>query len=129
MNLLRCMAPIAGLLLLPATVVLEPHVIKLAASLSAEYPSFLLFLAFNCFLAYFVNLTNFLVTKYTSALSLQARAPIIPLAPPPSLFKEVSIFPPSAIGPGSGDVMIFPSFLPSPQTHVRGGSGTSTGRG
>ena len=30
-------------------------------------------LLFNSFLAYFVNLTNFLVTKYTSALTLQVR--------------------------------------------------------
>ena len=32
---------------------------------------FWLLLLFNSFLAYFVNLTNFLVTKYTSALTLQ----------------------------------------------------------
>eukprot|EP00884_Botryococcus_braunii_P000252 jgi/Botrbrau1/10227/Bobra.0362s0017.1 len=71
MNLLRWMAPISGALLLPATVYLEPNVISLAATLSARHPWFLAFLCFNCFLAYFVNLTNFLVTKYTSALSLQ----------------------------------------------------------
>lgn len=34
-------------------------------------PGFWFLLLFNSFLAYFVNLTNFLVTKYTSALTLQ----------------------------------------------------------
>ncbi len=32
-------------------------------------------LGLNSFLAFFVNLTNFLVTKHTSALTLQARPP------------------------------------------------------
>jgi hypothetical protein len=39
--------------------------------LSTLWAGFWLLLAFNSFLAYFVNLTNFLVTKYTSALTLQ----------------------------------------------------------
>ena len=34
---------------------------------------FLAMLGLNSFLAFFVNLTNFLVTKHTSALTLQAR--------------------------------------------------------
>lgn len=34
-------------------------------------PGFWAMLLFNSFLAYFVNLTNFLVTRYTSALTLQ----------------------------------------------------------
>jgi len=33
-------------------------------------------LGLNSFLAFFVNLTNFLVTKHTSALTLQARSPL-----------------------------------------------------
>ena len=35
---------------------------------------FLALLGLNSFLAFFVNLSNFLVTKHTSALTLQARA-------------------------------------------------------
>lgn len=34
---------------------------------------FLALLGLNSFLAFFVNLSNFLVTKHTSALTLQAR--------------------------------------------------------
>lgn len=37
------------------------------------HPNFFWLLAFNAFLAYFTNLTNFLVTRYTSALTLQVR--------------------------------------------------------
>ena len=40
----------------------------------------LLFL--NSFMAYFVNLTNFLVTKHTSALTLQVPPPAPAHAPP-----------------------------------------------
>ena len=40
---------------------------------------FLALLGLNSFLAFFVNLSNFLVTKHTSALTLQARiAPCMP---------------------------------------------------
>lgn len=37
--------------------------------------AFWMLLFLNSFLAYFVNLTNFLVTKHTSALTLQVRTP------------------------------------------------------
>mmetsp|Transcript_8266 Transcript_8266/g.24668 ORF Transcript_8266/g.24668 Transcript_8266/m.24668 type:complete len:371 (+) Transcript_8266:716-1828(+) len=71
MNLLRFMAPIASLALLPAVALLEPSVVKEAVDMAASEPSFLWLLLFNSFLAYFTNLTNFLVTRYTSALTLQ----------------------------------------------------------
>ncbi|KAH9672709.1 putative sugar phosphate/phosphate translocator [Citrus sinensis] len=56
MNLLMYMAPIAVLFLLPATL---------------EDAKMVWYLLFNSSLVYFVNLTNFLVTKNTSALTLQ----------------------------------------------------------
>lgn len=71
MNLLRCMAPIACVCLLPAVVILEPSVISEAIDKAGTKPNFVALLAFNSFLAYFTNLTNFLVTRYTSALTLQ----------------------------------------------------------
>lgn len=71
MNLLRCMAPIACLCLLPAVAILEPTVIREAIDKAATTPNFVALLLFNSFLAYFTNLTNFLVTRYTSALTLQ----------------------------------------------------------
>jgi drug/metabolite transporter (DMT)-like permease len=71
LNLLRWMAPIASLCLIPAVLVLEPTVIREAMEMGVQQPNFLWLLAFNAFLAYFTNLTNFLVTRYTSALTLQ----------------------------------------------------------
>lgn len=71
LNLLRWMAPIASLCLIPAVLVLEPTVVREAMEMGVREPNFLWLLAFNAFLAYFTNLTNFLVTRYTSALTLQ----------------------------------------------------------
>ena len=70
MNLLRYMAPISLGVLLPATLVLEPGVFQ-QVSQSRTDAFFIVFLALNAALAYFVNLLNFLVTKHTSALTLQ----------------------------------------------------------
>jgi len=39
---------------------------------------FWMLLLLNSFLAYFVNLTNFLVTKHTSALTLQVGVVAVP---------------------------------------------------
>ena len=69
-NLLRYMAPIAAAVLLPATLILEPGVFMQVFQ-SRNETSFLAFLALSAALAYFVNLLNFLVTQYTSALTLQ----------------------------------------------------------
>ncbi|KAL0922468.1 hypothetical protein M5K25_006457 [Dendrobium thyrsiflorum] len=71
MNLLLYMAPIAVVFLLPATLIMEKNVLGIAIALAREDVKIVWYLLFNSSLAYFVNLTNFLVTKHTSALTLQ----------------------------------------------------------
>lgn len=71
MNLLLYMSPIAVLALLPATIVMEPKVLEVLMSLASENKSVWLLLLVNSTMAYSANLTNFLVTKHTSALTLQ----------------------------------------------------------
>ncbi|KAL6624325.1 hypothetical protein ACP70R_031646 [Stipagrostis hirtigluma subsp. patula] len=71
MDLLRYMAPVAVLLLVPATLIMERDALGVVAALAREDPSFIWILLCNSSLAYFVNLTNFLVTKHTSPLTLQ----------------------------------------------------------
>lgn len=71
MNLLMLMAPISVAILVPACVILEPNSIHKAILLAKENYGFVLLLLLNSLTAYFVNLTNFLVTKHTSALTLQ----------------------------------------------------------
>ena len=70
LSLLLYMAPIAAAALVPVTLYYEPEALASALVLGKN-GGFWLLLMFNSFLAYFVNLTNFLVTKYTSALTLQ----------------------------------------------------------
>ncbi|CAA0809467.1 Probable sugar phosphate/phosphate translocator [Striga hermonthica] len=71
MNLLLYMAPIAVVLLLPVTIYMEDNVVGITLALAREDSRIIWLLLFNSALAYFVNLTNFLVTKHTSALTLQ----------------------------------------------------------
>ncbi|CAA0836734.1 Probable sugar phosphate/phosphate translocator [Striga hermonthica] len=71
MNLLLYMAPIAVVLLLPATIYMEENVVGITLALARDDSRIIWLLLFNSALAYFVNLTNFLVTKHTSALTLQ----------------------------------------------------------
>lgn len=71
MNLLMYMAPIAVVFLLPATLLMEENVIGITITLARKDVKIIWYLLFNSSLAYFVNLTNFLVTKHTSALTLQ----------------------------------------------------------
>jgi hypothetical protein len=71
MNLLLYMAPISVLLLLPATIFMEDNVVGITIQLAKKDFTIFWLLLFNSCLAYFVNLTNFLVTKHTSALTLQ----------------------------------------------------------
>eukprot|EP00250_Pteridium_aquilinum_P006551 c16439_g1_i1 orf=323-1321(-) len=71
MNLLLYMAPIAVVVLLPATLLMEPNVLGIAVALARQDSRIVLYLVVNSAMAYFVNLTNFLVTKHTSALTLQ----------------------------------------------------------
>ncbi|XP_039144921.1 probable sugar phosphate/phosphate translocator At5g05820 [Dioscorea cayenensis subsp. rotundata] len=71
MNLLLYMAPIAVILLLSATLIMEENVVGVTLALARQDIRIVWYLLFNSTLAYFVNLTNFLVTKHTSALTLQ----------------------------------------------------------
>ncbi|CAL9103749.1 unnamed protein product [Musa acuminata var. zebrina] len=71
MNLLLYMAPIAVIFLLPTTLIMEDNVVGITLALAKEDLKVIWYLLFNSALAYFVNLTNFLVTKHTSALTLQ----------------------------------------------------------
>ncbi|KAK7267082.1 hypothetical protein RIF29_19746 [Crotalaria pallida] len=71
MNLLLYMEPIATLVLLPATLLMEEKVIWITLDLVKKDTRIIWYLLFSSSLAYFVNLTNFLVTDRTSALTLQ----------------------------------------------------------
>ncbi|KAL4334976.1 hypothetical protein GQ457_07G009770 [Hibiscus cannabinus] len=71
MNLLLYMAPMAAMILLPLSLYIEGNVARVTAE-KARTDSFIIFLLIgNATVAYLVNLTNFLVTKHTSALTLQ----------------------------------------------------------
>jgi hypothetical protein len=71
------MAPVAVLVLVPAAFFMERDVVGITISLARDDTKFIFYLLFNSSLAYFVNLTNFLVTKHTSALTLQVSSPVI----------------------------------------------------
>ncbi|KAK7849757.1 probable sugar phosphate/phosphate translocator At3g11320 [Quercus suber] len=71
MNLLMYMAPVAVIFLLVAALVMEEDVVGITIALARDDVKILWYLIFNSALAYLVNLTNFLVTKHTSALTLQ----------------------------------------------------------
>ncbi|KAK4728614.1 hypothetical protein R3W88_021602 [Solanum pinnatisectum] len=71
MNLLLYMAPMAAMILLPFTLYIEGNVAAVTVE-KAKGDGFMVFLLIgNATVAYLVNLTNFLVTKHTSALTLQ----------------------------------------------------------
>ncbi|KAJ8767629.1 hypothetical protein K2173_018187 [Erythroxylum novogranatense] len=71
MNLLHYMAPMAALILLPFTLFLEGNVAVITLQKAKVDPFIVFLLIGNATAAYLVNLTNFLVTKHTSALTLQ----------------------------------------------------------
>lgn len=71
MNLLMYMGPVAVAILLPAALWMEADVVAITIALARDDVSIVWYLVFNSALAYFVNLTNFLVTKHTSPLTLQ----------------------------------------------------------
>ncbi|KAL1549927.1 UDP-URONIC ACID TRANSPORTER 1 [Salvia divinorum] len=71
MNLMLYMAPIAVAVLIPAALVMEPDVLGLVVTLGKEHKFMWTFLFVNSTMAYGANLCNFLVTKHTSALTLQ----------------------------------------------------------
>ncbi|RRT62946.1 hypothetical protein B296_00004101 [Ensete ventricosum] len=59
--------------LLPTTLIMEDNVVGITLALAKEDFKVIWYLLFYSALAYFVILTNFLVTKHTSALILQVR--------------------------------------------------------
>ncbi|PIN02505.1 Glucose-6-phosphate/phosphate and phosphoenolpyruvate/phosphate antiporter [Handroanthus impetiginosus] len=71
MNLMFYMSPIAVVVLIPAALVMEPNVLNAVISLGIEHKFMWLLLLINSTMAYGANLCNFLVTKHTSALTLQ----------------------------------------------------------
>ncbi|KAG8367870.1 hypothetical protein BUALT_Bualt16G0117600 [Buddleja alternifolia] len=71
MNLMLYMSPIAVVFLLPAALVMEPNVLDYLISVGIEHKFIWLLLLVNSTMAYGANLCNFLVTKHTSALTLQ----------------------------------------------------------
>lgn len=71
MNLLLYMSPIAVVVLLPAAIIMEPNVLEVTVSLGVEHRYMTILLLLNSAMAYGANLCNFLVTKHTSALTLQ----------------------------------------------------------
>ena len=73
-NLLRFMAPMSVVLLIPLTLLME-DTSQIMAFFNPEknehFRRFIVTLAFNSFAAFSVNLLNFMVTKRTNALTLQ----------------------------------------------------------
>ena len=70
MNLLLYMAPMAAAILLPFSIYIEGNVLAVTVEKARE-DWFIVVLFGNATVSYLVNLSNFLVTKYTSALTLQ----------------------------------------------------------
>jgi len=71
LNLLAHMSPYALAMLVPLAVLFEPDAIASAFALVSTHRMFAFLLALNCGVAACVNLSNFLVTQATSALTLQ----------------------------------------------------------
>ncbi|KAL2902208.1 hypothetical protein RDABS01_027290 [Bienertia sinuspersici] len=71
MNLLMYMAPMAAGILLPFSLYFEGNVAGITIQKAKEDWFIVFLLIGNATVAYLVNLTNFLVTKHTSALTLQ----------------------------------------------------------
>ncbi|XP_010533735.1 PREDICTED: probable sugar phosphate/phosphate translocator At1g12500 [Tarenaya hassleriana] len=71
MNLLLYMAPMAACILLPFSLYIEGNVLRVLIEKAQTDPFIVALLVGNATVAYLVNLTNFLVTKHTSALTLQ----------------------------------------------------------
>lgn len=71
MSLLYYMAPVAVVTLGVCTFIMEPEAISAFYEATELNPNFIVILLSNCFIAYLVNLTNFLVTAHVGALTLQ----------------------------------------------------------
>jgi drug/metabolite transporter (DMT)-like permease len=76
MCLLFYMASCSVVILVPAVFILEPEAFGLACDMvnAPDGDMFFWAMVINSLLAYLTNLTNFLVTKFTSALTLQVRS-------------------------------------------------------
>ncbi|KAL7609080.1 hypothetical protein Lser_V15G11670 [Lactuca serriola] len=71
MNLLLYMSPMAVVFLLPTSLIMEPDVLDATITLGLKHRFMWLLLSVNSTMAYAASLTDFLVTKHTSALTLQ----------------------------------------------------------
>lgn len=71
MSLLLYMSVVSSVLLSFMALLVEADAVDAVLSITRSNPNFVYWLAGSSVLAYAVNLTNFLVTKYTSALTLQ----------------------------------------------------------
>jgi len=71
LNLLMYMSPVALFVLVASANIMEPDAFGVFYQNSLDSPQFFFTLMLNCVLAFSVNLTNFLVTKCTSPLTLQ----------------------------------------------------------
>ncbi|MFS7913953.1 putative sugar phosphate transporter domain-containing protein [Helianthus anomalus] len=71
MNLLLYMAPMAAVILLPISLCIEGNVLAKTVEKARTDSVLVWLLVGNATVAYLVNLSNFLVTKHTSALTLQ----------------------------------------------------------
>merc|ERR1712216_1068885 len=74
MSLLYYMSPVAIVTLGICTFIMEPDAISAFYDAAEMNPPFIAILLGNCFVAYLVNLTNFLVPAHVGALSLQVLA-------------------------------------------------------
>ena len=72
MNLLLYMSPMAIVFLFPTSLIMEPDVLDATITLGLKHRFMWLLLSMNSTMAYVASLTDFLVTKHTSALTLQA---------------------------------------------------------
>ena len=71
LNLLMYMSPVALFVLVVSANILEPDAFGVFSQNFVDSPQFFFTFTLNCVLAFSVNLTNFLVTKCTSPLTLQ----------------------------------------------------------
>ena len=77
-NLLKHMTPIAAVTLLLLVMVIEPNVRDaIPTRESPDFVPFCVLLLLNGLLSFAVNLSNFLVTHYTSPLTLQVRPSLL----------------------------------------------------
>lgn len=94
-NLLKHMTPIAAIVLMVMVVFLEPDITdSIPRYDSPAFASFASIMLLNGLLSFLVNLSNFLVTNYTSPLTLQVRTQSPePYVPSPSTSTSYALNP------------------------------------